>query len=568
MFELLTILGKILKLIPKLKILFIRKIQRAVRGYHVLRKSDLLHVPAELKSKVETTRILPEGEGLSPHIFGKIGVDHDLIVRQFLLSRYFCPYSRFNSSLLSAIGSVKRILYFPLPRDWRKVLTGANYVRDTPLNSWLWRVEIFMYWLGGLKNILAVAANSFGGIVSRPSWPSNYAFFSGISEEMLTDPAYAVPERFIFNWYAAWSEKGESVTTLAHTAPSNGRSDISGMKIVPIKMDIPLLPSFSALLKFVMWGASASILSLGRMVVGKWWDALLLAEAAKAKLVRLAPDERLAREYFFMYDWTYRPIWTYFAESRGSKIFFFFYSTNSEQFKTKTGYIPLLFDWRPINWPNYIVWDRYQADFIVRHSRFDAEYHIAGPMHLSGKVPLETDIKKKSIAVFDVMPMRRSIYATLGLSKEYFVPKTCKGFVQDIIKIASELDCHVYLKTKRTISKRVDASYRHLLESVHNFDNVTVLSGDYPAETLIKKTAASVSMPWTSTALMAKYFSKPSCYYDASESLFHDDRGAHGVHVCIGIKELRQYLAPLVDDASDCDVPSDSLVRRESPPLH
>jgi polysaccharide biosynthesis PFTS motif protein len=183
-----------------------------------------------------------------------------------------------------------------------------------------------------------------------------------------------------------------------------------------------------------------------------------------------------------------------------------------------------------------------EADFIARHSRFDADYHIAGPMHLSGKVPLEIDIKKKLIAVFDVMPMRRSIYATLGLSKEYFVPKTCKDFVLDIIKVASELDCHVYLKSKRTISKRVDASYRQLLESVHQYDNVTVLSGDYPAETLIKKTVASVSMPWTSTALMAKYFAKPTCCYDSRKALLHDDRGAHGIPFCIGRKELRQYL--------------------------
>ncbi len=549
MFELLTILGKILKLVPKLKIIFIRKIQRAVRGYQMLRKSNLLHVPAELKSKIETTRILPEGEGLCPYIFGEIGVDHDLIVRQFLLNRYFCPYSRFNFSLLSAIGSVKKILYFPLPRDWRSVLASVNYVRDTPLNSWLWRAEIFIYWLGGLKKILAVAAHSLWAIVSRTSWPSNYAFFSGISEEMLPDPAYEVPERFIFNWYAAWSEKGYDVTTLAHTAPSNGWSDISGMKIVPIKVDVPLLHSFLALFKFVMWGASSSILSLGRMVAGKWWDALLLSEAAKAQLVKLAPDERLAREYFFMYDWTYRPIWTYFAESKGSKILFFFYSTNSEQFKTKTGYIPPLFDWRPINWPNYIVWDSDQANFIARHSRFDADYHIVGPIHLSTKVPIDINIQKKSIAVFDVMPMRRSIYVTLGLSKEYYISRTCKDFIQDIIKVASELNCHVYLKSKRRISKRIDAPYRHLLESLHQLDNVTILNEDYPAETLIKKTLASVSMPWTSTALIAKYYAKPSCYYDSSESLFRDDRAAHGVDVCVGVRELRQYLATMVGDA-------------------
>jgi polysaccharide biosynthesis PFTS motif protein len=311
---------------------------------------------------------------------------------------------------------------------------------------------------------------------------------------------------------------------------------------VNIGSDIPPVPSYSKLATFVLWGLSASILSFARMLTGRWWDALLLTEAAKAKLIKLSPNRRLAREYFFLFDWAYRPIWTYVAESKGSKLFFVFYSTNSEQFKTINGYIPLLFDWRSINWPNYIVWDDYQANFIRRHSRFDARFYIAGPIHLSGKVSSEVNIKERSIAVFDVMPMRSSVYATLGLYREYLVPETCRGFVEDICKSALELDFHVYLKTKRMVSRRIHPTYRNLLKSILQFPNVTVLEGDYPAEALIKKTQASISMPWTSTALIANFFSKPCCYYDSTGTLMHDDRGAHGVEVCVGKHELLIYL--------------------------
>ena len=551
MFELIKILQKVAKLLPGLRRLLLRKVRQSIRGYHMLRKKNLLHIPAELKSKLEATRVLPAGGRLSTDIFGPIAVDHDLIVRQFLLSRYICIYSRFNHFLLSSIGSANNRFYFPLPLSWREVLSSANIPAETRLNSLLWGIEVFVHWVGALIRILRIFIQSLGALMSQSRWPSDYALFSGISEEMLPDKKNPLLERNVINWYAAWEGRAPSVTTLACTAATKREIKVPGIKIVPIKIDLPTLPSYSALAKFFLWGVSSSILSFGRLVTGKWWDALLLSEAAKAAVVRYNPKERLAREYFFMFDWTYRPIWTYLAESMGSKIYFFFYSTNSEQFKTKSGYIPLLFDWRSINWPNYVVWDQYQEDFIARHSGAEARFHIAGPLHLSGKVPVEIDFKKKSLAVFDVMPMRLSIYATLGLSKEYFVAKTCIDFVQDIIDTASELNCHVYLKTKRVVSKRVDASYQRLLDSLHNRDNVTVLSGDYPAETLIRKTAMSVSMPWTSTALIANYFAKPACYYDSTETLLHDDRGAHGVPVCVGKEELRQYLSTLLEETAD-----------------
>lgn len=551
MFELIKILQKIAKLLPVLRRLLLRKVRQSIRGYLMLRKKNILHIPAELKSKLEATRVLPRGGRLSTNIFGLIAVDHDLIVRQFLLSRYLCIYSRFNYFLLSSIGSANNRFYFPLPLSWREVLTGANIPAETRLNSLLWQIEVFVHWVNALRRILWISIHSLGALISKTRWPSDYALFSGISGEMLPDQKNPLLERNVINWYAAWKGRGPSVTTLACTAPTKCEINIPGMKIFSVKIDLPTLPSYSALAKFFLWGLSSSILSFGRLVSGKWWDALMLSEAAKAAVVRYNTKERLAREYFFMYDWTYRPIWTYLAESMGSKIYFFFYSTNSEQFKTESGYIPLLFDWRSINWPNYVVWDQYQEDFIARHSRAEARFHIAGPLHLSGKAPVEINFQKKSLAVFDVMPMRLSIYATLGLSKEYFVAKTCIDFVRDIIDIASELNCHVYVKTKRSVSKRVDAPYQHLLANLQERDNLTVLSADYPAETLIRKTAMSVSMPWTSTALIAHYFAKPACYYDSTKTLLHDDRGAHGVPVCVGRKELRQFLLTLLEETTD-----------------
>jgi hypothetical protein len=175
MFELIKILQKVAKLLPGLRRLLLRKVRQSIRGYHMLRKKNLLHIPAELKSKLEATRVLPAGGRLSTDIFGPIAVDHDLIVRQFLLSRYICIYSRFNYFLLSSIGSANNRFYFPLPLSWREVLNSANIPAETRLNSLLWGIEVFVHWVGALIRILRISIQSLGALMSQSRWPSDYA---------------------------------------------------------------------------------------------------------------------------------------------------------------------------------------------------------------------------------------------------------------------------------------------------------------------------------------------------------------------------------------------------------
>ena len=61
------------------------------------------------------------------------------------------------------------------------------------------------------------------------------------------------------------------------------------------------------------------------------------------KIAMLHPSKFLAEEYMF-HSWTYRPLWTYEAERKGSRIILYLYSTNNEGFKTENGYRPPYFD--------------------------------------------------------------------------------------------------------------------------------------------------------------------------------------------------------------------------------
>jgi polysaccharide biosynthesis PFTS motif protein len=59
---------------------------------------------------------------------------------------------------------------------------------------------------------------------------------------------------------------------------------------------------------------------------------------------------------------------------------------------------------------------------------------------------------------------------------------------------------------------------------------------------IIQQTKACISMPFTSTALIAKYEGKPSIFYDPSGIVQKNDRAAHGIPVLSNIDELEEWV--------------------------
>ena len=62
---------------------------------------------------------------------------------------------------------------------------------------------------------------------------------------------------------------------------------------------------------------------------------------------------------------------------------------------------------------------------------------------------------------------------------------------------------------------------------------------------VIQKSKACISMPFTSTAVIAKQEGKPSVYYDPSGMIPDGDKAAHGIPVLNGIKELEDWVDEL-----------------------
>ena len=95
-------------------------------------------------------------------------------------------------------------------------------------------------------------------------------------------------------------------------------------------------------------------------------------------------------------------------------------------------------------------------------------------------------------------------------------------------------------KCKRKIGSAVHPSYNSMGLKLASSPNLLSIDPDIAALSVIEASSIVISMPFTSTALIARSLEKPSYYYDPSGLIQKDDRAAHGIPVISGREELLQ----------------------------
>jgi polysaccharide biosynthesis PFTS motif protein len=68
------------------------------------------------------------------------------------------------------------------------------------------------------------------------------------------------------------------------------------------------------------------------------------------------------------------------------------------------------------------------------------------------------------------------------------------------------------------------------------------LNSDLDVYKIINNSSMVISMPFTSTALIAQELGKPTIFYDPSSRLFKDDPAAHGIQVISSVVDLEKWV--------------------------
>ena len=525
-----------------IKRLKLNKLRRIMRGYRALKQSGQIDRISKLKESLTENSLNISREKFSMIIYGEQGFKcAELITRQYLLLRI--GGINLNRALLYSLGKKNSRVIFPLPKNWIEQLSSHGFKVNKAASLILWNFYLITALGYGFTQYFRIGFSR--GMRSRSfnseKPPEKYVYFHNLVKENL--PIETSGKFNIINWYLLWSEREVDIECIKHSVRNVQSIYLENIAVKYQDGPIPGLLGLVARTKFLLWGIATTMLAAIDLLRGHWWHALLLNQSATMHHLLLTKNYLLAKEYFFHNSsWLYRPLWTYEAESRGASISLYFYSTNCEGFKVDENQTPIPYGWRAMSWSRYLVWDECQAEFVRRAIGKGANIVVAGEIWFQDSLLNLSIPPKNYIAIFDIQPVRRSFYESLGLGFEYYVSNIAIKFLADIKDIANDINLSLILKRKREIGGLIHPSYEYFMQLNAGLKNYFEAPPELNAKKIIQESLAVISMPYTSTALLAKFAGVPSVYYDPTGLLCKDDPAAHGIPILSGRLELEQWL--------------------------
>ena len=519
-----------------------RRLRRMLRGYRLLKISSQLGKITAVKEALTGTRLNQCERHASKRIFGEGSQDAELIIRQYLLIR--AGGLSLNKALLYALGKPGSYVVHPLPPGWRQVIAQQGFKVAKIRSTLAWNGFVAMLFIYGV----AVISRQFISSIKEIICPSlqalgRFAYFSTLTAGNLPQPCNDGRSHDIITWYQQWAGRVGGLDRLCHSVENTAPSAVNGVPVTSVPLVVPPLTQIGALVRFIGWGVASGSLAIFDMLRGYWWHAVMLSEASLAATIRMQEPDSLARDYLFHNSvCIYRPLWTYEAEKQGSRVTFYFYSTNCESFKRPTGYLKLTYGWQAMNWSHYLVWDQYQADFVRRAVGESANISVVGPIWFQSSDVEMPQLEKLGVAVFDVTPHRASRYCALGVDYEFYIPATSERFLLHIADAVCRVNAVMLWKRKRKISDLAPPRYQQFADRLSARGGIVLVDPDISAVRVIEASCAVISMPFTSTALIARELGKPSVYYDPTGELQSDERAAHGIPIISGPEQLKTWL--------------------------
>ncbi len=488
-------------------------------------------------------------------LFGAALPDWRLAVRQYLFVRL--ANARLNRALLASLGSGGAPVVYPLPRVWQDVLRRHGFRVAVIRCTVAFAGYVLLLWVYGLILIARHGVHSVSRTArTRAEGARPYAYLAGLVPANLPRPAPDGRSHDVVSWYAQWKERIPDLACVRHNVAGVPASSVGETRVEFGGEPVPALPLGVNSLRFLAWSVAALAASAFDAVRGRWWHALLLAEATVAAKARLQQPGRLARDYLLPNSVSiYRPLWTYEAERQGCRILSYFYST-SEQHKLPAGYEPDRNEWGAMNWPLYLVWDQHQRDMLDRALGRSAPVKICGPIWFQSSPKPLPILPPTTIAVFDIQPPRLSAHFGFSTINDSYPdhPQVAVQFLADVDRVARSAGAKMAHKLKRHAGYQLHRKYEALVDHLTSNGMISIDPETAPS-ILIEQCAAVVSFPFTSTGVVAARMGKPSVFYDPLGVVQRDDRAAHGVPIVCGEAELAEWLAGVLDARKGSAVP-------------
>ena len=508
----------------------LRYIKSFSRGYNHLEKTGELDLIVKLRNLLADKHVYKyqKNSHLSSY--------HYTCIHQFLVYRLI--NFNLNKELLNSLNKVDKKVCYPLPVEWRKILENNGFKALHWENRLIWFVfKLKWYSYGvfiGLKQLFNISKNN--------SRSSDSAYLFNLYESCFYDNRkYNERSDNIFSWLFKQKEF-KSLRKIYHSNKENKNFELND-SVGYIENIIPSINNLGNFLFYFSWFVLKLITSLFDSK-----QSLILSELVISKAFEIAKDEQIYSLYLFHNSGhILRPLWTYEVEKRGSKIVFYFYSTNITSLKFKGKKYFQDNQWQVISWPIVWVWNKHQREFLLNYSSLK-KYKII----IKGIIPFFGSSKKmksiknresKKLLVFDVQPHLDHLQRSYASSTNYYTFLNSKLFFDDIEKIASKYNIKVFFKRKRKTTI-LHKKYLKFLDERSVVNDWIEIDPDFEISYICHhlKPDISISMPFTSTAIITNSANIPTIYYDPKGVLENNDFFNNGIVQLENLKQLEAWV--------------------------
>lgn len=430
----------------------------------------------------------------------------------------------------------------PMSARWRRLLASRG-VQLSPLGCTmsLWRLA-WREWAAGV-HMLTRLAGPARRLASAPGRP--YAVLAYSQHGRYFAPAEARrQERGVdyLSWYQQWKDRVRDVGHVWIHAP--GGKDL-GADCQFVDWPLPYLPWSISKVAFSIRAVLAAIFTLMGMVAGRWGAGMMLREAILWHYARALPATALAREYLFdSAHCMVRPLWTYAAEKAGARIVMVAYGVNDLYFDPTTG--PNVEDVAGagvMTWPLWVVMSEDQARIRQAVHKHPFRWLLVDRIdRIDDGLPVPQRHTLPRVAVFDIVPIRTVTRAVAGMLPMYFRWDVCVSFLKDITQACEALGLETVLKSKKDRRSTEDKRYTCLKETLAANGHLVTLSPWTAAARVIDACEIVISLPFSSTGVIAARMGKPSVFYDPTGLLAARCPRLHGIAVVSGRESLEAWL--------------------------
>jgi len=237
-----------------------------------------------------------------------------------------------------------------------------------------------------------------------------------------------------------------------------------------------------------------------------------------------------------------KPLWLYRAEQFDVKVIFINLSSGLVPWQKDQ---PFYFDWQHLSaWRN--IWTASKLQNDIAHQRnlnfINSKFKIVGVPDWIDSIQ-SFDYNNIEVSIFDIEPhvlnFGQSALNDFGYGN---IANTLK-FLDEIAEVTSSMGVNCFHKPKRIIGDRRYQEYSEKITHLQKrYDTFHSINATVAPRRLINSSKLVISMPFTSTALIASELKVKNCFYDASKLVDLNDISSEGVLVLNNKHDLAKWL--------------------------